>query len=155
MVSSWRWPLELEKFVKSRMRGYSLNVCAGMTDIGDVRIDLDPKDKSIIKGDMKALPFPDETFDTVIQDPPWKISYYDRWKPFLECGRVCKVGGIVIYNATWIPWSHQFRLDEVVVRQDERYATASIISVLTRIRNTNYESPDEEQLALQLAGPLR
>ena len=122
------------------MRGYSLNICAGMSDLGDVRIDLDPQRPDVIKGDMKALPFPDETFDTVIQDPPWKISYYDRWKPFLECSRVCKVGGIVIYNAYWLPWSRQMRMDEAVIRQDGHFANTSIVSVFTRIRNTNDEA---------------
>jgi len=137
LKQSWVWNKTVEDFVKSKIKGYSLNVCAGLSKLGDVKIDLDPKDKSIIKADMKNLLFPDETFDTVISDPPWKIGYFDRWKPFLECVRVCKVGGRIIYNAYWIPWSKQVELEELWVRQDRPFTNASIISVFKRVKNTN------------------
>ena len=137
LADSWVWNGEVQLFVQDKMRGHSLNVCAGKSPLGDVKIDLDPKDRSVIKADMKNLPFEDETFDTVIQDPPWKIGYYDRWKPFLECVRVCKVGGRIIYNAYWIPWSKQVELKEVVVRQDSAFANTSVISLFERTRNSN------------------
>ena len=80
----WIWDKSVNEFVADRVKGYSLNVCAGKSPIGDVKIDLDPVDKSILKGDMRCLPFDDNTFDTVIQDPPWKIGYYNRmfWVEF-------------------------------------------------------------------------
>lgn len=135
LVDSWVWNKSVEEFVKDKMVGYSLNACAGKSPLGDVKIDLDPQDRSIIKADMKNLPFPDETFDTVVQDPPWKIGFYDRWKPFLECVRVCKVGGVIIYNAYWIPESKQVELQEVIVRQDSAFANTSVISIFKRVRN--------------------
>ena len=125
---SWVWGKTVEDFVRSRMAGYTLNACAGESSLGDVKIDLDPKDKSVIKADMKDLPFDNCTFDTVIQDPPWKIGYYDRWKPFFECVRVCKVEGMIIYNAYWIPSSKATKLTDVVVRQDKPFTNTSIIS---------------------------
>lgn len=125
---SWVWNNSVEEFVKSRMAGYTLNACAGLSPLGDVKLDLDPQDKSIIKGDMKSLPFDNCTFDTVVQDPPWKIGYYDRWKPFFECVRVCKVGGMIIYNAYWIPSSKAVSLEDVVIRQDKSFTNTSIIS---------------------------
>lgn len=137
LKQSWVWSDTVNNFVKGKIIGYSLNACAGKSELGSVKIDLDPQDKSIIKADMKNLPFSDETFDTVIQDPPWKIGYYDRWKPFLECVRVCKVGGTIIYNAYWIPWSKQVELKETIIRQDTPFANTSIISVFKRISNTN------------------
>ena len=79
----WIWNKTISDFVKSRVKGYSLNVCAGKSDIGNIKIDLDPKDRSVIKQDFKFLKFKDNTFDTVISDPPWKIGYYDRWKPLI------------------------------------------------------------------------
>lgn len=130
----WLWDKEISDFVKEKLIGYTLNVCAGMNDIGDVKIDLDPKDKSIIKGDMKKLLFNNSTFDTVIEDPPWKIGYYDRWQPFFECVRVCKVGGIVIYNAYWIPQSNYSELIELYTRQDNAFTNVSIISIHKKIK---------------------
>ena len=127
----------VEEFVKERIKGYSLNACAGKSPLGDVKIDLYPQDRSVIKGDMKQIEFKDNTFDTVIQDPPWKIGYYDRWKPFFECVRVCKVGGIIIYNAYWIPQSDDVELIECFVRSDQPFTNMSVISVFKKIKHRN------------------
>ena len=69
----WVWNDKVSDFVKERVKGYSLNICAGLSKIGDVRVDLDPQDRSVIKGDFKKLKFKDNTFDTVISDPPGKL----------------------------------------------------------------------------------
>ena len=132
LQESWVWNGTVENFVRERINGYSLNACAGKSPLGDVKLDLDPQDKSIIRGDMKDLPFDTNTFDTVIQDPPWKIGYYDRWKPFFECVRVCKVGGRIIYNAYWIPKSDDVKLLETYIRQDTPFANTSIISIFEK-----------------------
>ena len=131
----WIWNSSVEEFVKSKIQGYSLNVCAGKSTLGNVKIDLDPKDKSILKGDMRKLQFDDNTFDTVIQDPPWKIGFYERMTPFFECVRVCKVGGIIIYNAYWIPTSKYVKLKKIYVRQDKQWTNTSIISVFEKIED--------------------
>jgi len=130
----WIWNKTIEEFVRSRVKGYSLNVCAGKSSVGDVKIDLNPQDKSVKKGDMNKLEFSDNTFDTVIQDPPWKIGFYKRMKPFFECVRVCKVGGEIIYNAYWIPTSKQAKLKETWIRQDSEWTNCSIISVFEKIK---------------------
>jgi len=75
----WIWNKTVEEFIKKHIEGYSLNVCAGKSKLGDVKVDLDPKDKSIIKADMRCLPFKDNTFDTVIEDPPWNLMAYLPW----------------------------------------------------------------------------
>jgi len=129
----WIWDKKISDFVKEKLSGYSLNVCAGMNELGSVKIDLDPKDKSILKGDMRDLPFKENTFDSVVSDPPWKIGFYERMKPFFECVRVCKVGGTIIYNAYWIPTSKQVKLKELWVRTDVDWANTSIISVFEKI----------------------
>ena len=135
LKQSWVWSKDVVDFVNQRLEGHTLNVCAGENPMCDVNLDLDPKDKSILKGDMRLLPFDDNTFDTVVSDPPWKIGYYERFRPFFECVRVCRVGGQIIYNATWIPESRDVVLDEVWARQDGSFTTTSIISVFTKFRN--------------------
>jgi ubiquinone/menaquinone biosynthesis C-methylase UbiE len=129
----WIWNKSVEEFVKERVKGYTLNVCSGKSTIGDVKIDLDPQDNSVIKGDMRALKFADNTFDTVIQDPPWKIGFYERMKPFFECVRVCKIGGQIIYNAYWIPSSKVVKQKELFVRTDTDWSNTSIISIFEKV----------------------
>jgi ubiquinone/menaquinone biosynthesis C-methylase UbiE len=129
---SWVWNNTVEEFIKITAFGYSLNVCAGKSDIGDVKVDLDPQSKDVLKGDMIDLPFESGTFDTVIQDPPWKIGFYRRMKPFFECVRVCKVGGRIIYNAYWIPTSKAVKLISTHIRQDNAWTNTSIISVFEK-----------------------
>ena len=131
----WVWNNTVEEFVKTKIKGYSLNICAGKSPLGDVKIDLDPQDSSVLKGDMRQLEYPDCTFDTVIQDPPWKIGYYQRMKPFFECVRVCKVGGTIIYNAYWIPKSDDVKLEETWIRQDADWANCSVIAVFKKIKH--------------------
>lgn len=135
LQESWVWNDTVEEFVKTKIHGYSLNACAGKSPLGDVKIDLDPQNPTVTKADMRSLPFEDNSFDTVIQDPPWKIGYYQRWKPFFECVRVCKVGGTIIYNAYWIPKSDDVKLIETVIRQDTPFANTSIISVFEKIKH--------------------
>ena len=135
LTASWIWPETVEAFVKSRMRGYSLNVCSGACDLGDVRVDLDPKKPGVIKADMRDLPFPDASFDTVLSDPPWRTNWFERWSPFFQLVRVCKVGGRIIFNSYYVPWSKQVKLVELFVRQDERFANASILSLFERVTN--------------------
>lgn len=149
LQQSWIWDGSVTAFIKDRIKGYSLNVCAGKNPLCDVNIDLDPTDKSILKGDMRLLPFKSNSFDTVVSDPPWKIGYYERFKPFFECVRVCKVGGTIIYNATWIPStpSKDVELIETYIRQDNDFSNVSIISIFKKVKNTkDYEQIQDAKL---------
>ena len=148
LKKSWVWNESVTNFIKDKVKGYSLNVCAGENPICSVNMDLDPQDKSILKGDMRLLLFKSNTFDTVVSDPPWKISYYERFKPFFECVRVCKVGGIIIYNATWIPStpSKDVELLETWIRQDNDFSNSSIISIFKKVKNTKDYNKMQEDL---------
>ena len=134
LQSAWVWNESVTNFVKDKIEGYSLNVCAGKNPICDVNLDLDPQDKTIIKGDMKLLKFKSNTFDTVISDPPWKIGFFQRMKPFFECVRVCKLRGRIIYNCTWKPRSKCVELEEAVIRTDNKWANVLIIYVFKKIK---------------------
>ena len=152
LQDSWVWNQTVTDFVKDKIKGHSLNVCAGKNPLCDVNLDLDPTDRSIIKGDMRLLPFDKDTFDTVVSDPPWKISYYNRFRPFFECVRVCKVGGRIIYNANWIPTcpSGDVELEGVWVRQDNDFTNVSVISVFKKIKsNPDYEMKIDAELMIE------
>ena len=135
LSKAWVWDKKVNDFVKERIKGHSINICAGLSIVGDIKIDLDPKDRSVIKGDMINLPYGDNAFDTVISDPPWKIGFFQRMKPFFECVRICKLGGRIIYNCTWKPISKCVELEEAIIRTDNNWANVSIIWVFKKIKD--------------------
>jgi len=130
---SWVWNGTVEEFIRQKIIGYSLNIPCGKSLLGDIRIDLEQHDPKVRIADMNKIPYPNNTFDTVIQDPPWKIGFYHRMRPFFECVRICKVGGQIIYNAYWIPDSKAVQLKEVYIRQDKSFTNTSIISIFEKI----------------------
>ncbi len=135
-TKSWEWPQDITNNVEALLEeGETLNICAGANRLGDVKIDLDPQRADVQKGDMRDLQFEDERFQNTIIDPPWKLGYYQRFRPFYEAVRVTKVGGLVIYNATWIPHSDQCELLNVYVRRDSHWGNISVISVFRRVNN--------------------
>jgi len=129
------WEKEIEDFVKDRMKGYTLNVPCGTSQLGDIRLDIkaDFSMREAYDFFNDSLPFSDNTFDTIISDPPWKIGHYFRPKLFFKLVEKCKIGGIIIYNATWIPTSKYVKLKEVWVRQSSQFSNVSIISVFEKI----------------------
>ena len=116
---AFAWEKEVEDLVKENMQGYTLNVPCGKCKLGDERLDIDPNMSMREAYNMfkQKLPYKNSVFDTVISDPPWKIGHYFRPRLFFELVRVCKVGGRIIYNATWIPTSKYTRLVNCFIRQ--------------------------------------
>lgn len=137
------WEKEIEEFVKKEMVGYTLNVPCGKSKLGDVRLDIN-SDLSMREAyDMfkNKLPYPNSFFDTIISDPPWKIGHYFRPRLFFELIRVCKVGGKIIYNATWIPKSKFTVLKNTYIRQSSEFSNVSIISVFEKTGICPEENP--------------
>jgi len=131
---AWRWPHCIEDFFKLRIEGkHSLHVCCGQSSLGNVRIDIDPQSKRTHEGDMNNIPFENCSFDIVFGDWPWKLNFFQRWKPFYEMIRKCKVGGYVIINCTWVPFSNSVILKEMFVRSDFPFGQASLILVYEKI----------------------
>ena len=125
------WEPEIEIFVRARLEGRVLNVC-GESKIGDERIDIGETSTRTRFGDMNEIPFPNNEFDCVVSDPPWGINFYKRMRPFFECVRVCKVGGRIIYNATWIPESKATELEELWVRKSASFGNISALTVFRK-----------------------
>jgi len=141
---SWIWNNSVNEYVKKWIRNTDkvLNVPNGKSRIGTVLADIDPQFKDVDKVDMKKLPYKNNSFDVVIQDPPWKIGYFNRFKPFYECVRVCKVNGLIIYNAYWIPYTKfpdLLKIEDVVIRQDKPFTNTSIITVFRKLKELGYE----------------
>lgn len=131
---SWVWPDRVERLFREQADGKTLHVCCGESDLGDVRIDRDPDRQPDIVADMFTLPVPDNTFDTVIADPPWHgIQKVGRKHSlFFELLRKTKPNGIVLWNALTLPSSDQAELEQIWVRQDFEEGKASIIAKFRR-----------------------
>lgn len=128
---SMTWEKDVSDFIASHLRGYSINVPCGSSLLGSVRVDMDPTFSERV-GDMNKLDFSDCVFDSGVQDPPWKVNFYQRMRPFFELIRVVKVQGKIIYNAPWIPISKAVRLEETWIRQSAQFGNVSILSVFTK-----------------------
>ena len=137
---SMTWEEDVSAFIASRLQGYSLNIPCGSSKLGSVRLDIDPTVSPDKVADMNKLPFPDCVFDSGVQDPPWKLNFYQRMRPFFELIRVVKVAGTIIYNAPWIPTSKAVQLKETWIRQSAQFGNVSIISVFTKETDA-YDGP--------------
>jgi len=82
LQEAWVWPEKVENKIRSLLLGRSINICSGLSSLGDVKVDLEPRDPDVLKAEMENLPFDDETFDSVLSDPPWKTNFFHRQKPF-------------------------------------------------------------------------
>lgn len=145
--ATWRMPADVERLYRELADdGYTLNVCAGKLDVGDVLVDADPQLDRAIPADMNALPFEDSTFDYVLLDPPWKLNYYKRQRPFFEAVRVCKPDGLVLANWLWIGESKHTRIEPpLIIRADDPWANISVIVA-------HRKQPDQADLATWGAG---
>lgn len=135
-VSKVLWPGSVEGWIDERLTGKSLHVCAGLSQLGTIRVDLYQADPDIT-ADAVALPFSDQHFDTVLCDPPYNGKF--RWNHDLlsELARVAKTR--IIFQHWFLPFDrygrykkdHRFRLVELAVWPPRSYfGRVQVISVL-------------------------
>jgi len=74
----WSWNKRTDLWLLRQCKGFTLNICCGMSKIGDIRADIDPTVKPDVICDMDHLPFKKDVFDTVVCDPPF--SKFNRFK---------------------------------------------------------------------------
>lgn len=88
-VSKLLWPNDVEKFLEKEIRGLSLHVCCGLSQLGDVRLDLYSPNIDVI-GDMSRLPIATQSVDTVLIDPPYNSKFQIMHDMLSELCRVSK-----------------------------------------------------------------
>jgi len=98
---AWSWPRGVEDFLRHHLVSPSLHVCCGESELGDVRVDAYLERPGLVKADMLSLPFTDESFASILIDPPWHLPYHLRPKLAKELGRVLRPGGILLFNSPW------------------------------------------------------
>jgi len=141
-----RFEPEVEDFISNYMKdGYTLNVPAGQSPLGTIKGDIEPQNENVRYMDMRSLPFANCVFDVSLSDPPWHLNLFQRFRPFYELVRVTKVGGRIIYVATWIPESKAVELEKLMVRQSAKFANASIVSVFKKTTD-EYDGENGQRL---------
>ena len=129
----WRFPPLVEIKLAEYLHSPSLHVCSGQSPLGDVKVDLEVQLGPDVRGDMLHLPFKDESFQTVLIDPPWHFANHLRPKLLWELRRVLRVGGQLILDCPWIPKIPRMKLDNVLVRiPPQIWTPVSLIGFYTR-----------------------
>lgn len=113
--AQWKFPPHVKKWLLSQIEGYTLHVCCGASDIGDVKIDIEPQNEDVTQADMFQLPFKPGTFDTVICDPPWAIGIDKRWAITYQLRDVLKVNGKLLFNGLWIPRIKGLKIEDTFI----------------------------------------
>lgn len=115
----------LRRWFLSRMRGRVLHLCCGYTrfNVGEINVDISPNSAADIIADMFNLPFPNDYFDTVVSDPPYKLAYDKRHAFTSEILRVIKKqkGSRILLKLDFIPYFKDFGLTELHIYQGKRY----------------------------------
>lgn len=134
-IKAWAWPAEVEDFLKERSVGFTIHVCNGSSNLGDLTIDkYMPAD---IIGDMYNLPIKTAIADTVICDPPWGVPRHLRHKLLFELRRILKLGGSLLFNAPWMPRVPGLKLAEIWVSESVYPNNdCGVISVSYKIRES-------------------
>jgi hypothetical protein len=73
-VKARLWPRAVEDYLKTLFIGRVLHVCCGKSKLGDVRCDLYEPIVDV-RLDAARLPFPDNSFDTLLTDVPYNGKF--------------------------------------------------------------------------------
>ena len=119
---AWAWTEREEELYRQLLRGYKpvLHLFSGRSKLGDVRIDKEnfPEVTHRMKINPSRnfrLPFPSNSFDACIFDPPW-INQYFIWASY-EVPRVTRRRIVAITgNFWWEPHKkYGFKLSRIYV----------------------------------------
>jgi hypothetical protein len=122
-VTDLLWPKHVEAWISERLIGRTLHICCGKSRLGDVRLDLFEPDVDII-ADMTRVPVADNSFDTVLIDPPYNARFQVNHDMLNELHRIARQR--VIFQHWFLPVNskgqfkkaHVFRLTELAYLPD-------------------------------------
>lgn len=87
-VNKLLWPESVEEFLKTQIKNPSLHVCCGKSTLGDIKLDL--YEDVDVRGDANRLPFDENSFNTVLIDPPYNGKFQWNHDMLSEMCRVAK-----------------------------------------------------------------
>lgn len=117
---TWIFPYEVTKFLLMLFFRFEINphkelthVFCGESQLGAVRVDINPELKPDLVADVKNLPFANQSQKNILGDFPWMIGYNDRRKFSYSIRDVTEIGGKIILNCPWNPEVTGMKLLEV------------------------------------------
>lgn len=137
-VSKVLWPEQVSSFLQTLFVGPCLHVCAGKSQLGDCRLDLNEPSVHV-RGDAARLPFKDVSWCTVLCDPPYNGKFQWNHDLLSELGRVAS--SRIIFQHWFMPIdmagrfkkSHAWVLSSVYVWQPRTYfGRVQVVSVLDK-----------------------
>jgi 16S rRNA G966 N2-methylase RsmD len=142
-VTKVLWSDSIQEFLQTLFVGKTLHVCCGMSLLGDVRVDLDSNHNPDFICDAAKLCFSDDSFDTVLCDPPYNGKFQWNHDMLSELSRVADKR--LIFQHWYVPANkmglykkaqNKFELTQPYVWQGQTYfGRAQIISVFDRRNN--------------------
>lgn len=119
-VGAVLWPKDVEAWIEERLIGHTLHVCCGKSKLGHVRVDLYEQDVDVV-ADAARLPFADQSFDTVLIDPPYNGKFQWNHDMLNELHRLARQR--IIFQHWFSPVdkngqfkkAHVFRLTDAVI----------------------------------------
>lgn len=142
------WPEDVEDFLRTLLIPRSLHVCCGKSKLGDVRFDSDASNNPDIIGDAARMELADESFESVLCDPPYNGKF--QWNHDLLCELSRVASKRIIFQHWFIPadsegrWKkwHRFRLTGLYMWQPRTYfGRAQVVSVFDSIGTSDSSSP--------------
>lgn len=137
-VNKLLWPKEVEEYLSTKLIGHTLHLCCGKSTLGDIRLDL--YSKADVKADVARVPFCDQSFDTVLIDPPYNSKFQWMHDMLAELPRVAKQR--IIFQHWFSPVdklgqykkNHKFILVELDAWMPKTYfGRMQIISIFDRV----------------------
>jgi len=137
------WPDEVTEVIQSLLIPRSLHVCAGLSPLGDVRLDNDPNNKPDVLADANKLPFADESFESVLCDPPYNGQFQWNHDLLKELSRVASKRIIFQHwfipadpDGLWKKW-HKFSLTAAYIWQPRTYfGRVQVISIFDAVQGS-------------------
>lgn len=145
-VTKVLWSESIEDVLDSLLVGYSLHACCGLSKLGNVRLDLDENNNPDVICDASNMPFSDNSFDTILCDPPYNGKFQWNHDLLSELARIARER--IIFQHWFIPANkfglykkaqEKFQLTQVYVWQGQAYfGRAQIVSVFDKIERKYY-----------------
>lgn len=130
------WPEPVQSVIRELLIPSSLHVCSGHCLLCDIRVDADSAVFPDVVCDAARLPFPDQSFNSVLCDPPYNGRFQWNHDVLSELSRVARKR--VIFQHWFIPsdrhgrWRkfHKFRMAAIYAWQPKTYfGRAHLITV--------------------------
>ena len=139
-VSKVLWPEAVEEFLKTLFVGTTLHLCCGKSRLGDVLLDNDPTNNPHIVADATHTGLGDESYETVLCDPPYNGKFQWNHDLLTEIGRIASKRIVfqhwfipADHDGLWKKWKDRWAMSACYVWQPRTYfGRVQVISVFDR-----------------------